>query len=219
SRGIKPHEDIMEILNEGETPDHITVDADLGPVGVQTLIEALVGDGEGLGGPFKLINTLRLWRSNAGEEGCRAVGAFLETGSADPEEANASDNVCNLQFLQLMDCNVTPQGCRYLGRALQVGANKTLLTLNLDHNSSLGTVGLRELANGMCTNSTIKRLSLAYCGIDSTGGRAVKNLLNGLGSQLEELVLKGNRLQGAGLKAFCPALGQNKVVQLAGRCW
>ncbi|GBG26653.1 NACHT, LRR and PYD domains-containing protein 1 [Hondaea fermentalgiana] len=206
--GIKPHEDVVEAIEAEGTLDHICVDAELGPIGTRAVITGLTGQAEGLGAPYKQLTTLRLLRSNVGEEGARAIGEYLALGNG-PE----ADRICILQFLQLLDCNITPLSCKYIGESLAMGSNKTLLTLNLDYNVKLGTAGLRALTNGLCSNSIIKRLSLSYCGIDDTGGRAVKNILLTIGTQLEELNLKGNRLGAQGLIAFSKALGNNKVLR------
>lgn len=186
--------------------DHICVDAELGPIGTQAVTKALSATAEGLGAPYKQLTTLRLLRSNVGEEGSRAVAEYLLMGKG-PE----TDRICIMQFLQLLDCNITPLSCQYLSDALAI--NRTLLTLNLDHNTMLGSAGLKALANGLCTNNVIKRLSLAYCGIDENAGRPVKNILLTLGSQLEELNLRGNSLGPQGLQTIARALAVNKTLR------
>ncbi len=44
--------------------------------------------------------------------------------------------------------------------------NSTLVTLILDFNIKLGSDGMKNLSRGLCTNSTLKKLSVKYCGID-----------------------------------------------------
>lgn len=176
--GISPNEDVLEIIRGDDAPKQISVDADLGPLGVRALTESFSGhDGKS----YKLINTIRLWRSNIGEEGCQTLADLLRT---------CSSFGMNLCFLQLLDCRVNDLGCQAIGKSLQSGVNKTLLTLNLDHNEMIGTIGLKYLTEGLCTNAVLKRLSLRYCNIDSGGGKSIKNLLNGYSTQLEELCLK-----------------------------
>jgi hypothetical protein len=166
----------------------VATDSELGPAGARALVDALLGTHEAVAaaGAYHLINTLRLWRAKLSDEGVRAVHDYLvESARADPKGEGPA-----LVYLQLLDCDVSVQGCRYLGQALRAGANKRLLTLNLDHNAAVRADGLKALTEGLCTNNTLKRLSLAYCEIGPEGGRSVKNLLLGIGTQLEQLDLK-----------------------------
>ena len=45
-----------------------------------------------------------------------------------------------------------------------------IIKLKLDMND-IGSVGLGYLAKGLCQNSSIERLSLNYCNIDSNGAK------------------------------------------------
>ena len=47
-------------------------------------------------------------------------------------------------------------GCRALGDALMMGANKSLLTLRLDNNPGIGDEGVVGLSMGLRTNKTLK---------------------------------------------------------------
>lgn len=84
--------------------------------------------------------------------------------------------------------------------------NKNLLTLNLDHNPGIGSVGISALTRGLKTNSTLKTLSARYCNIDQNGGFHVNEILSFPESAIETLDLTGNSLGGSGLKAFCPGI-------------
>jgi hypothetical protein len=190
--GVKANEGVLEALGaageEGAAFDHVASDSELGPAGARALVDALLGTHEAVAatGAYRLLNTLRLWRAKLSDEGVRAVHDYLvESARADPKGEGPA-----LVYLQLLDCDVSVQGCQYLGQALRAGANNRLLTLNLDHNATVRAQGLKALTEGLCTNSTLKRLSLAYCEIGPEGGRSVKNLLLGTGTQLEQLDLK-----------------------------
>mmetsp|Transcript_15596 Transcript_15596/g.49752 ORF Transcript_15596/g.49752 Transcript_15596/m.49752 type:complete len:351 (+) Transcript_15596:246-1298(+) len=210
SLGIKQNEGVVEVINGEAPPDHVAVDSLLGPVGARALVEALMARQEGLtGAAYQLLTTIRLWRSNLGEEGVRAIADLL----LDTFKRKLEPNSVDISYLQLMDCNVTVAGCGFLSRVLQSGGNAALVTLNLDHNDQIGTAGLRALTEGLCTNVTLRRLSLAYCEIDAEAGRAVKNLLLTYNSALEELNLKGNRLSGKALLGFARALGKNAMLK------
>lgn len=50
----------------------------LGPGGTRALMTAIMGSGTGMkGGPYKLLNSLRMWRSNASDDGVAAVVSFF----------------------------------------------------------------------------------------------------------------------------------------------
>jgi hypothetical protein len=58
----------------------------------------------------------------------------------------------------------TAPGCRALGDALMLGANKSLVTLRLDNNLTLGDDGVVELSRGLRTNKTLKVRSCVAVG-------------------------------------------------------
>ena len=90
---------------------------------------------------------------------------------------------------------------------------KTLVNLNLDYNSNIGSRGLGGLAKGLRTNSTLKRLYLRYCGIDEHGGKHISDILSAPKTTLRILDLTGNRLSGKGLGDMCPGLQLNPSLQ------
>jgi Leucine Rich repeat len=61
-----------------------------------------------------------------------------------------------LTHLEFMDCGVGPVGCLALGESVMMGANRSLLTLRLDNNPSIGDEGIIELCKGLRTNKTLK---------------------------------------------------------------
>ena len=48
-----------------------------------------------------------------------------------------------LQYLELTDNNIGPRGALAIGTALSQGNNLSLLTLKLDYNTTMGTLGER----------------------------------------------------------------------------
>ena len=54
---------------------------------------------------YKYCTSIRFWKTYCEDEGVRAICQFLET----------TDTV---QFLELLDNNITPLGCEFLGKAL-----------------------------------------------------------------------------------------------------
>ena len=82
------------------------------------------------GGPYKLLSSLRLWKSNVGDDGAAAIAEVLRLGGADVK----------IGYLELLDNNIGPKGAMSIGQSLAQGRNLSLLTLRLDYNASLGTL-------------------------------------------------------------------------------
>ena len=79
--------------------------------------------------------------------------------------------------LEFLDCKVTSLGCEFMGKMLTPGPKcPPLAVLKLDHNP-FGSDGVIALAEGLKANENIKILSLAYCDIDSRGGRPLLEIL------------------------------------------
>jgi hypothetical protein len=50
----------------------------LGPGGTRALMTAIMGSGLGMkGGPYKLLNSIRIWKSNCADDGAAAIVSFL----------------------------------------------------------------------------------------------------------------------------------------------
>lgn len=114
---------------------------------------AIMGSGPGMkGGPYKLIKSIRIWRSNIADDGAAAIAEVLRLGGIDVQ----------IQFLELLDNNIGPRGGLALGTALSHRHNLSLLTLKLDYNSTLGTEGVIELCKGLRTNATLKQVVTIY---------------------------------------------------------
>jgi hypothetical protein len=80
--GIPVNSGITKTLNDEEKYpiEQILVDDEigsLGPGGVRALMTALMGTGPGMkGGPYKLIKSIRLWRTNCGDDGAAAIVSY-----------------------------------------------------------------------------------------------------------------------------------------------
>lgn len=77
-----------------------------------------------------------------------------------------------------------------LGQALSIGCNKSLLSLKLDYNSSLGSEGTASLCRGLRTNSSLKQLHLPYCDLGADAGPALGEMLSYTKLQLAVLNLQ-----------------------------
>jgi hypothetical protein len=110
---------------------------------------AIMGSGPGMkGGPYKLLRSIRIWRSNISDDGAAAIAEVLRLGGIDVQ----------IQYLELLDNNIGPRGGLALGASLSQRHNLSLLTLKLDYNSTLGTEGVIELCKGLRTNATLKQV-------------------------------------------------------------
>lgn len=99
------------------------------------------------------------------------------------------DKAKSVEYLDLMDNQVSPLGnhfaknnnsklaviigCEFLGRVLHPKMEVPLMKLKLDHNE-FGTEGLKQLAVGLCMNSTLEKLSLNYCAITADGSKYIQ---------------------------------------------
>jgi len=207
--GLSANTGVAKNLNDEEKwpVKQIIIDDEFGPLGpggTRALMTALLGTGPGMkGGPYKLLECVRIWRSNAGDEGVMAIAQVLQLGGAEVK----------LNYLELLDNNIGPRGCMALGHSLAKGANVSLLTLNLDYNGLIGTSGVQNLCRGLRSNIALRNLSMQYCRIEADAGPAIADVLSNAKSALESITLNGNRLGGAGLTALCIGLGNNECLQ------
>eukprot|EP01038_Epipyxis_sp_PR26KG_P014261 gene14261-19135_t len=169
----------------------------LGPGGTRALMTAITGTGVGMkGGPYKLLKSIRIWRSNCSDDGAAAVAELLRLGGGE----------IKLSYLELLDNYIGPKGASALGMSLARGNNLSLMTLKLDYNSTLGVEGIANLCRGLRTNITLKQLHVQFCNITAEGGEHLGELLANSRSALEVLNVAGNRLGGIGLAALSKGL-------------
>lgn len=77
--GVPIHQSVVKCLTDEEALpiDQIIVDEDsgaLGPGGTRALMTALLGTATCMrGGPYRLLKSLRFWRSNIEDEGVNAI--------------------------------------------------------------------------------------------------------------------------------------------------
>ena len=123
------------------------------------------------------------------DDGAACLAEILRLGGAELPMA----------YLEMLDCNVGYRGAHALGQSLMCGQNRSLLTLKLDYNSSLGSDGCRALCQGLRTNATLKQLHLCYCGLDEDAGKPLGEVLSYAKTTLQKLHLQGNKMRGGGL--------------------
>eukprot|EP00927_Polykrikos_kofoidii_P083877 TRINITY_DN8700_c0_g1_i1.p1 TRINITY_DN8700_c0_g1~~TRINITY_DN8700_c0_g1_i1.p1 ORF type:complete len:352 (+),score=75.78 TRINITY_DN8700_c0_g1_i1:72-1058(+) len=135
------------------------------------------------------IDAIRVWKCNGGDESVRSVCYYLDGPEPKP----------NCRDLQFTDNGVTALGCEFLGRTLGPTGNKVVNLLRLDYNQ-FGTPGVEMLSSqGLAQNSTLRHLSLCYCGIGEDGGAFIAHILMFIGCALDKLHLRGNFLQNRGI--------------------
>jgi hypothetical protein len=70
---------ITKALNDEEhyPVEQLVIDDEfgiLGPGGTRSLMTAIMGVGPGMkGGPYKLLKSIRIWKSNIGDEGVNSI--------------------------------------------------------------------------------------------------------------------------------------------------
>eukprot|EP00742_Colponemidia_sp_Colp-10_P002864 GILJ01003058.1.p1 GENE.GILJ01003058.1~~GILJ01003058.1.p1 ORF type:complete len:328 (+),score=52.41 GILJ01003058.1:56-1039(+) len=186
---FKPLEQKFDVIREeGGYLREVHVGEEIGSTAVRAVADALRM--ENYGG----IESLRLWRAGAEDEGMRAVAQLL-----------ASNN--SIRVLEFMDNRITPLGCELLSSSLP--KCQSLAFLRLDHNE-FGAEGVRQLAVGLSMNSTLRVLSLAYCNIGPEGGQPLTEILIYYQSKLKELNLQGNHLSSAGVVSVLMACRRTK---------
>ena len=213
--GLPTHSGLVSALSgvnaEGETVplkqilvDDTETSLVLGSGGTRVLMQAILGSGSAMkGGPFKLVESIRLWRSKCSDDGAAAIAEVLRLGGGDVKIA----------YLELLDNNIGHRGALALGTSLSQGNNLSLLTLKLDYNSTFGTEGLKNLCRGLRTNISMKQLHVMYCKIDEEGGKYLAEVLGSSKSALELLNVGGNKLGGKGLSYLCSGLIENQRLE------
>lgn len=136
---------------------------------------------------YPMIEAIRVWKCAGGDESVRSVCYYLD-GDPQPQ----------VKDMQFTDNGVTALGCEFLGRTLGPNGNKMVNLLRLDYNQ-FGTAGVEKLSLGLSQNSTLRQLSLRYCGIGEDGGQYIAHILMFIRNALERLELRGNYLRERGV--------------------
>jgi len=179
-------QEIFQRMEEGEEMASWNFSREFDPMAFRILFISLRQPGVGL----ECVNTIRairVWKCNGGDESVRSVCHYLDSVP--------SPLVEDLQFT---DNGVTNLGCEFLGRTLGPSGNKIINLLKLDFNQ-FGSPGIEKLSLGLSQNSTLRHLSLQYCGIGEDGGTYIAHILMFIRNALEVLELRGNYLRNRGV--------------------
>lgn len=163
-----------------------------GPVGEQLIIAlcaVLLGRGAKMRpAMYKHLRNIALWNAGAGEAGCAAIADLIKFGKA----------AMPVESVSLIGSGCGPLACRALSEAIMLGASTTCHTIVLDMSGpGLGDEGVKELAVGAATSRSLKKLSLAYCGLTSLSAEALVPVIRSPLCALEILDVSGNTGMGA----------------------
>ena len=191
TRGVKIfkslEEDLKEKIKNDEHLNEIFIPERIGKEGAQDLLQALsetkdVNKQEG----YKHLHSLRLWDSLILDEGLANIFNYIlkcKTG--------------NLKILDLVNSNITKQGCEIISNIFDPRYPTDIQCLNLSYNR-FGNEGLIELMNNLKLNETITNLNLAYCDIGKEGMLYFKDLFYNTKNELITLILEGNHIEAKG---------------------
>ena len=180
-------------------------DFPLGPGGTRAICSAYLGSTGALcmGGPFKLLKTLRMWRCNIGDDGAAAVAEMLENGAP----------IMALSYIDLMDNRIGPRGCEKLGEALScLKVPSKVVTLNLQYNDMIGCEGVMRLGEGLRSNNMLKQLHLSYCNVGADGALAIAQVLAFPNTLLKVVNLQGNQIGNDGLVRLSNGIRRTKTL-------
>lgn len=187
SQKIAEVQEIFQRMEEGEEMASWNFSREFDPMAFRILFIALRSPGAGLD-CVNIIKAIRVWKCNGGDESVRSVCHYLDSTQGTPA----------VEDLQFTDNAVTHLGCEFLGRTLGPSGNKVINLLRLDFNQ-FGSAGIEKLSLGLSQNSTLRHLSLQYCGIGEDGGTYIAHILMFIRNALEVLELRGNYLRNQGV--------------------
>uniref|UniRef100_K3WLM3 Uncharacterized protein n=1 Tax=Globisporangium ultimum (strain ATCC 200006 / CBS 805.95 / DAOM BR144) TaxID=431595 RepID=K3WLM3_GLOUD len=134
------------------------------------------------------------------------INDILRGGEEEEELVNATllqpptaSGGLNIAYLELLDSDIGPDGCKVLGETLKSHTQPGLLTMKLKYNRAIGDAGVSALCDGLFTNTVLKQLHLDYCGIGPDGAIKLAQLVSIRSSVIETLSLQGNSLGDDGL--------------------
>ncbi|KAJ7344309.1 hypothetical protein JRQ81_000259 [Phrynocephalus forsythii] len=118
------------------------------------------------------------------------------------------DSKCNLQVLQLENCEITAASCRDLSTVLSTKPSLTELCIG---ENQIGDEGVALLCQGVLNpNCKIRKLWLWECGISASGCKELSNVI-GTKETLQEMSLIANDLKDEGMEFLCEGLKSPKT--------
>ncbi|XP_060734434.1 uncharacterized protein LOC132851511 isoform X12 [Tachysurus vachellii] len=205
------------VLSEALKSSHL-IELDLrgndpGASGVKLLTDLLQD-------PDCKLNTLRLLKSSAAQEGCDLLSRVLGVNPLLQRELNVSEKIsgdsqvkqlsalledshCRPERLKVNNCRMTNEGCAALVSALGLNPSH-LRELELSGNK-LGGSGMKELCD-VLKNQQLLKLGLYKCSLTEDDCTAVVSALRTNPSHLKDLDLSDNTIGDTGVKQLCDLL-------------
>lgn len=205
--GEEMSEPVLEIIDthiaEGQVLTQLCLgDLPLGPAGVRCVCAAIMGELPSMeGGTYLNLTNLHIWRCGAKDDGAIAAAKLMSNSSKD----------FKIGVLDMLDNGIGLRGVSAIGKSLADGGNTSLIHLCLNANR-LDAKCVSALAEGLLTNTTLKKLSLEYCGLGPDCGPILSGVLAAPKTGLSKLMLRGNQLRCAGLRFIALALRKNKAL-------
>ncbi|XP_063045255.1 NACHT, LRR and PYD domains-containing protein 3-like, partial [Engraulis encrasicolus] len=179
-----------------------------------------------LGNPLCQLDTLKLSECKLTEKSCSSLASALSSGSSLRQlylnENNLLDSgvaflsaalgnpLCQLETLELYDCNLTEKSCSSLGSALSSGSSLRQLDISYNNLRDPGVALLSAaLGNPLCQLET---LEMYDCNLREKSCSSLASALSS-GSRLRQLDISYNNLRDPGVALLIAALG-NPLCQL-----
>jgi len=191
---------VEDVQEDGDDLNEILLNDRVGEFGAKALALALrrcTKDEKGM----PILKSLRIWEADIGDEGIREIvhKFIIETNNS------------SLNLIELLNDNIGPLGCEFIGRIFEPSLPCNLMMLTLDYNT-FGNEGLNNLLNYLPTNVTLTHLSLNYCGIDEKGIPFFEKYIP-VTKTLEHLYLMGNPIKDEGVTNLCSYLLNNESIE------
>ncbi|CAH8833675.1 unnamed protein product [Trichobilharzia szidati] len=130
-----------------------------------------------------------------GDLGCLIISEALATPCYSSENCNLNRKF-GLIRLFLSENRITSSSMSTLARGLTRCTRLT--TLQLCGNTNIGSIGLRALKSGLINSPRLKRLGIAFCGIDNQGALHISEILTKTKSRFTLIDLTGNLIDSEG---------------------
>ncbi|VDP98012.1 unnamed protein product [Trichobilharzia regenti] len=127
--------------------------------------------------------------------GCLIISQALALPCFSSENRNLNQKF-GLIRLFLSENRITSSSMNSLAAGLKRCARLT--TLQLCGNTNIGSVGLRALKSGLINSPCLKRLGIAFCGIDNQGALHISEILTKTKSRFTLIDLTGNLIDSEG---------------------
>lgn len=154
--------------------------------------------------PYPYLRVVQLHHCGLDDDSMLFLVEFVRSYKPTPDR-----NPFGIRILEIPGSKITARGAGYIGKMMS--ENSTIERLVIDF-TPLGDDGAKALCEGLRWNGTLLHLSMQYCGItagsaDIIASRVIK------GSNVRHLSLRGNLLEGPGVKELGSALSVGTKIE------